>query len=240
MSVTPGTDEVQSQRVSTTLLPQLSRFDALIGRDLLDRHQPDFALVDGWLASVAPLSRQREGVSNAYALVLPLLPTDSKAGSCIVVLDRFVRADAVATEQMASLEVTGGAIIGSEVLQATSDPVAAFLDRPGRFLPYLLGMLGAIATIITFRLRSSEFATYRMSGTGIRSLLTLIACETLLVTGVASSSAALSVFVLHDRYLSLATPIWSGVALAGSWAAITVLGTVDLAFRRPIDLAKDR
>jgi hypothetical protein len=34
--------------------------------------------------------------------------------------------------------------------------------------------------------------------------------------------------------------VTAGIALAGAWALVATIGTIDIAFRRPTDLAKDR
>lgn len=70
--------------------------------------------------------------------------------------------------------------------------------------------------------------------------MTLLSLETLLITGTAALSATAATFALRAHYLDPAVPILWGLALAGSWAVVAVVASVDLAVRRPSDLAKDR
>ncbi|QDB80566.1 hypothetical protein FE251_15210 [Georgenia wutianyii] len=128
----------------------------------------------------------------------------------------------------------------SQLLTATSDPALNYLERLSRWLPLLLGLLGAIATAIVTRLRSSELAVYRMSGTSPTSLMTLLTLETLLIAGIAALSAATAPLALPAHYIDPAVPVLWGIGLAGTWAVVTLAMSLDLAVRHPSDLAKDR
>lgn len=240
--VVPVGPDVPVQRASTTLVPGLADVDALVDAGLLDRAGPSDqrVLVGAEALGSARTPGLREGVGAGRSLTVPLRPDDALVERCVVVLDPLVAVDDVAATQIASLHVSGNAVVGTEALRATSDPVQAFLDRPSRFLPVLLGLLGAVTTAVTYRLRASELAVYRLSGTSARSLLVLVALETLLVTGVAATATTLAVVALHARYLDPTTPVLWGLVLAGTWAVVALAATADLAVRRPTDLAKDR
>ncbi|MEE6288134.1 hypothetical protein V2J52_10775 [Georgenia sp. MJ173] len=234
--------DVITQRASSTLFPQLSETDVLVGSGLLDRPPSAHSrvIIGGEVLDALPAAPQREGMSSAHALTVPLRPDDAQVERCTVVLDPLVTLEDVARTHVGTLHITGGQVTGGEMLRATHDPVQTFLDRPSRFLPVLLGVLGAVATSITYRLRASELAVYRLSGTSSRSLLALIALESLLVTGIAATSATLAGIALHEHVLAPATPALWGAVLAGTWATVTLIATADLALRRPTELAKDR
>lgn len=241
-TVIPVGRAIGTQRASTTLFPQLAEADVLVGSGLVDRGDTVAAQVlrSGTVLDSLTTTRQREGLDASHTLTLPLRPDDVRAERCVVVLDPMVSVADVATTHLASLRIEGNAVVAVEYLRATSDPVEVFLDRPTRFLPVLLGVLGAVATAITYRLRASELAVYRLSGTSSRSLLVLIALETVLVTGIAGLAATTAAIVLRDHVLAPVSPILWGLVLAGTWGVLTLVATADLALRKPTDLAKDR
>lgn len=86
------------------------------------------------------------------------------------------------------------------------------------------------------RLRASEIAVYRMSGTAPVSVMILLTLETLLITG----SAALSDAAASPALATHAVPMLWGPALAGTWTIAALAASLDLAVRRPNDLAEDR
>lgn len=238
--VHPGAIEVMTRRASTTLLPQLAHTDALIGSQILDRAGTFRTRIDRTLLHAQTLTEQREGLGASHSVYLGLGPGDSSGPYCLAVLDHLLDATAVAPVHLAMLETAGGPLNATEALQATTDPVEAFLARPSRFLPLLLGLLGAVATVIGYRLRTSELAVYRLSGTSRASMLQLLTLETLTITGAAATSATAAALALRAHLLDPATPVLWGLAMAGTWAVITIVATADLALRRPTDLAKDR
>lgn len=79
-----------------------------------------------------------------------------------------------------------------------------------------------------------------MSGTSPVSVMTLLTLETLLITGSAALSAAAASLALATHYLDPAVPMLCGLVLAGTWILAALAASLDLAARRPSDLAKDR
>lgn len=236
----PFAIDAPAQRVSSTLIPELGEVDVLLGATLADHAGPFRALLHGhpFEAAVAPGSR--EGTSTSFSLSLPLLPTDEAAGQCAVILEPLVVAGDVAVTHIAQLETRGNPLTAQEALSSPVDPVSAYLARMGRHLPLALGLLGGILTAVITRTRTSELAVYRLSGTSRTSLLTLLALEHLLVGGTAAAVTAVGALALTTQLLAPATAVVAGLTIAGATALTATIATIDIPFRRPTDLAKDR
>lgn len=241
LDVLPVGARLPTQRASTTLFPELSHADLLVGRHLSDRAARPFTVRSGQdLATAVHAGAYPEDLGTGFSITLPPRPGDTTTERCVVILDAFSDAGTALPVVAAQLEVTDNPVWGSELLTATNDPVATFLQRPTRWFPVLLGLLGAVATAIITRLRASEIAVYRMSGTSPTSVMTLLSLENLLVTGTAALSATAAALALRAHYLDPAVPILWGLALAGTWTIVALAASLDLAVRRPSDLAKDR
>ena len=236
----PFAIDAVAQRVSSTLIPELGRVDVLLGPTLASHAGPFRTLVHGhpFEAAVAPGSRQ--GTSTSFALSFPLLPGDDAAGQCAVILDPLVVAGDVAATHIAQLATRGNPLTAQEALRSPVDPIEAYLARMGRHLPLALGLLGGILTAVITRTRTSELAVYRLSGTSRTSLLTLLALENLLVAGTTAAVTAITSLALTTHLLDPATAIVAGLTIAGTTALTATLATIDIPFRRPTDLAKDR
>ncbi|QGH69172.1 hypothetical protein [Pseudactinotalea sp. HY158] len=241
LEVLPVGSRLPTQRASMTLFPELAEADLLVGRTLSERAARPFIVRTGQdLATAVHADRHPGGLGTGSSITLPPRPSDVTTERCVVVLDEFSDAGTALPAVAAQLKVTENSISGSELLTATSDPVADYLQRPSRWLPLLLGLFGAIATAVTTRLRASEFAVYRMSGTSPVSVMTLLTLEALLIAGTAALSATAASLALAPHHLDPTIPILWGLALAGTWALSAVASSLDLAVRRPSDLAKDR
>ncbi|WP_061961375.1 hypothetical protein [Demequina flava] len=179
-------------------------------------------------------------LGTASTVTLPLRHSDIAGEQCVVILSAFSDAARASAVAMAELEVSNNPAIGRELLTATSNPASEYADRATRWLPLLLGGFGGALTAIIARLRSSEIAVYRMSGSSPSSVLTLLSIEALLVAGVASLGATCAAIVLAKYYIDPSVPVLWGIALAGVWALLAVAGSLDLALRSPSTLAKDR
>lgn len=241
IDVLPVGTHLPSQRASVTLFPELSGADLLVGGSLSDRVPRPFIVRSGQdLATAIHAAPHPEGLSTSFSITLPPHPSDAYSKQCVVILDAFSDADIAMPTIAAQLGGTQNPISGTELLTATNDPVADHLERPGRWLPLLLGLLGAVATAIIVRLRASEIAVYRMSGTSPVSVMVLLTLEALFVAGVAALAATAASVALAPHYLDPAVPVLWGLALAGTWTLAFVTASLDLAVRRPSDLAKDR
>lgn len=241
LDVLPVGTRLPVQRASSTLFPELAGADLLVGRHLSDRAAVPFTVRAGEdLATAVHAEPHPEDLGTGSSITLPPRPGDTSGEQCVVVLDAFSDVETALPAVAAQLKVTVNPATGTELLSATNDPAADYLARSDRWLPLLLGLLGAIATAITTRLRASEIAVYRMSGTSPLSLMALLTFETLLIAGSAALSTAVAAFALSAHYLDPAVPILWGLALAGTWTLASLAASLDLALRRPNDLAKDR
>lgn len=241
LDVLPVGTRLPAQRASVTLFPELTDADLLVGRDLSDRAFRTFTVwAEQDLATAVHADPHPEGLGTGSSITLPPRPSDSTSEQCVVILDEFSDVDTALPAVAAQLKVTINPASSTELLTATSDPAIDYLQRPDRWFPLLLGLLGAVATAITTRLRASEIAVYRMSGTSPVSVMTLLTFEALLIAGSAALSATAASLALSAHYLDPAVPILWGLALAGTWTIAALAASVDLVFRRPSDLAKDR
>lgn len=241
VNVLPVGTRLPSQRASVTLFPELTGADLLVGSSVAGRVPRPFTVRSGQdLATAIQAAPHPEGLGTGFSITLPPRPSDTSSEQCVVVLDAFSDADIAIPVIAAQLEVTQNPISGTELLTATNDPVTDHTVRPSRWLPLLLGLLGAVATAMSVRLRVSEIAVYRMSGTSPVSVMVLLTLESLLITGVAALSATATSLALAPHYLDPAVPVLWGLALAGTWTIVFLTASLDLAVRRPSDLAKDR
>jgi hypothetical protein len=263
LDLLPVGTRLPAQRASTTLFPELAGADLLVGSALSDRTDGTFYVTTGGsdgeggeggeggeVTTAVHAGPHPEGLGSTFTITLPPDPGQPEATGCAVVLDELTDTAAALPAVTAQLGVTGNPVAAIEVLRATNDPAADYLDRTSRWLPVLLGLIGAVATAITTRLRASEIAVYRMSGTSPTSVMTLLAFESLLLAGtaaIAATAAALALTLAGPTgsggagyFLDPTVPVLWGLALAGTWATATLFATTDLAVRRPDDLAKDR
>ncbi len=241
IDVQPVGTRLPTQRASTTLFPELTDADLLVGRNLSNRASRPFTVRAGQdLATAVHADPHPEDLGTRSSITLPPRPGDSTSKQCVVILDAFSDVTTALPAVAAQLKVSINPASGAELLTATSNPATDYLQRSDRWFPLLLGLLGAVATAITTRLRASEIAVYRMSGTSPVSVMTLLTFETLLIAGSAALSATAGSLALSAHYLDPAVPILWGLALAGTWAIATLAASLDLAVRRPTNLAKDR
>lgn len=232
--------DVPARRASATLLPDLGEADVVVGNTLASQEGPFRVLIHGQPFDATVAGPSREGTGTAYSLTFPLLPDDTAAGMCVVILDAYIDADDVYTTLATQLEVSGNPISGTEVLVHPADPIEDYVARLSRYAPIVLGIIGGFITAIITRTRGSELAVYRLSGTSRGSLLTLLTVENLLIAGAGVTTTAVAALTLTGRLLDPVTAIVTGFALAGTWVVVTVIATIDLPFRTPTELAKDR
>lgn len=236
----PFVIDAPARRASSTLVPALGEADVVVGSTLADHQGPFRVLIHGQSFDAVVAGPSREGTGTAYSLTFPLLPHDTAAGMCVAILDPILDADDLVPTLATQLNVGGNPISGKEVLVHPSDPIEDYLTRLSRHTPLALGLIGGFITAVITRTRGSELAVYRLSGTTRSSLLTVMLVENLLIAGVAASATAVAGLVLAAYLFDPATAIITGFALAGTWAVIASVATLDLPFRRPTDLAKDR
>lgn len=240
VALDPITMDSASQRASASLFPDLRHVDLLVGQTL-SAHAEEFrVLVDGVALQAKVPAQTRDGLGAAHQLTSPLLPGDRLAKQCVVVLDAFTRAARVMPSKIAQTDVVGNAIVAQEVMAPTSDPVGSYINRPGRWLFAALGVFGGLVTGIISRARASELAGYRLSGTSRSSLFLLLALEALCVAGVTVAASSVAGLVLAPWLFTPLTAVTGGIACATTWMLVSCATTVDLALRKPTELAKDR
>jgi hypothetical protein len=226
---------------STTLLPELRRYGSIVG-NALRRSGPAFTLLmpDGSTQSAATGTAQPDAIGTNSGVVFALSPSVTGARSCLVVLSPLARETQVAGRLVAQLSSTGGAIAARSEFSEPRDPIDVFLARPDRYLPLLLALAGAITAGTLNRLRSGEWAAYRMSGTSVRSLLLIQLLEQANIAGCLALFGALTTLAVSWLLISPLSTILSLLAAAAIWVVAASLVAVDLSFRKPTDLAKDR
>ena len=236
---------VSVSAVSRSLFPELDHADALVG-SALRKPSVDFLLTlpAGNVGTAHVMALQPKGVDTNSALLVALSPSDTTGPSCRVVLSPLSDGAEAIPRVVAALRNTGAAPISANTqFQENINPVQQFLTRASRYLALLLGALGGVAAAVINRVRLSEFAAYRLSGTSGRSLGVLIVLEQLIVGGAvaaATSVAAIAVVVVAGYPASVPAIVLSGVAAGAVWVAVAALLTIDIPLRRPTDLAKDR
>jgi hypothetical protein len=226
---------------SLTLFPQLRKDDVIVGDDL--KHAAgSFSILmpDGTVRKAAVGVTEPIGIDVNSSLVTALNPTITSGGSCLVVLSPYANENDIQPTLSASLRVNGGAIQGQSQYPSQQDPIAAFLARPGQYLPLLLGAFGGLAAGIFNRLRGSEFAAYRLSGTSVRSLAILLTLEQIVLAGVFIATSLASSIVLF-RYEFEPDAFGAFEFAAGClWIVVAIATSLDVGTRRPTSLANER
>lgn len=237
---------VPVRAMSTTLAPKLNEYDALLGNGLVkqaklgeigaitvvsDTGTPFTAYADPTIGV--------EGLSTA-AMFVPISPGVTAGPTCMVVLDRYATLLESRDVVAAALIVDGGAVRADALLNETTNLVQTYLNRPDRYLPVLLGIIGGLAVAAIAGLRSSELAAYRLSGTSPRSMALLLGLEQALTAGLFVCSSALTVAFLRGDLISPQAILGWSVIAAMAWLTVGNLATLPILRKRPSDMAKDR
>lgn len=228
---------------SSSLFPLLNTNDAIVGSALVPDVQAGVPYRLGLSANILEAqvaSKQAVGIDTNSAVVVALPPRVRSGSTCVVVLHDLTSVDRNLSQLSAQLQSSGGPLAATQMFNDTSDPIEDFINRSGRLLPSLLGLLGGVAAGILNRLRSGELAAYRLSGTSARSLYVLLLLEQALLAGLMVLSASLAIAALHPYFLSPASTLMSSFAAGCVWLIVAVLMTIDVPMRKPPDLAKDR
>ena len=226
---------------SSTLLPELARFGALVGSALRPTG-PAFSLLmpDGGIQSAIVNNPQPDVIGTNSNVVVGLPPAVTSTPRCIVVLTpTAIEAEAV-PQLRAQLQSTGGAVSAQQEFTESRSPIALFLGRPDQFLPLLLALAGALSAGMLNRLRTAEWAAYRMSGTSARSLAIIMLCEQSALAGCLGLAATLATLVLAPVLISPVATIGMALAAAALWVGVGTFASVQICWRKPTSLAKDR
>ncbi|GAA2518599.1 hypothetical protein [Rarobacter incanus] len=235
---------VMISRASATLFPELHQAGALVGSALRDPG-PDFnlQLPDGFVSTATIMPEQPKGIDTNSSVIVPLDVLDTTGGSCRVIFNSYSDTKEAADRALASLRVEGSApLAANSAYQENINPITTYLSRVSRFLPLLIGLLGGFAAAVIDRVRLSEFAAYRLSGTSGRTLAALILTEQALLGGTLASAAAAGSVVtgLLGYPISPDAVVLSGLASGLTWTIAGCLFTIDIPWRQPTNLAKDR
>ncbi|TFC94496.1 MULTISPECIES: hypothetical protein [Cryobacterium] len=231
---------VQVFSVSSSLLPELGRVDAVVGSELgytgVDRR---FLMPDGSTQSVSQGHKEPSGIDLGNAMSVPFLPTQSSVDRCIVVLDWFSEVAESVPRLSSGLVATGGTLTSKVSFTDSVDPVETFLSRLDRFLPITLGILCGVMGLVVNRFRSSDIASYRFSGTTVRSMFLLLFYEQSLLAGCFTASSALTLLFVTNYFVDPSSQVlWT---FEGGLAWL-VVSTANLWLSRgdPSSLSKDR
>lgn len=234
---------VPVHEVSVDLVPDLATHDAVVGSQLasvrgpMTLRAPDGQLLDAIV--VAPEPSGMAGLNSAVAV--PLNGARTTTDTCVVELSPFANASAVIPVLAAALDARGGELVGGTLLRESYDVLGAYRDRPQRFLPVGVGVLGAALSIVLLRTRSSELAAYRLSGTSRADLAALLLWEQAAISGVLVAFGGVGLLLqgLAGRAVQPDDFLWIWVAglasmtLFGAFAVLGLRGS-------PADLARDR
>ncbi|ACZ23255.1 hypothetical protein Sked_33600 [Sanguibacter keddieii DSM 10542] len=235
---------VPLQPVSDTLLPLLTTHDAVVGAALWPDADADESIVlvtaSGQVLQAALGPPVPAGISTGAALGVPLDPTTTTGDHCVVVLDPYLPVQESRQVVLSELQLVGEPLVATSPYSETVDVVARHLARTERFLPGAVAVLAGFTALALSRLRSSELAAYRLSGTSRRSLATMLLLEQMIVAGFFVTSGTTAALVLGTHLRDPAVPVlW---AVVGGLAWVVCAGTAASAavLRRASDLAKDR
>jgi hypothetical protein len=241
-SVSPIGFDLPVVRASTTLFPDLSNVDLVIGSSLGPASEdPYFVQVND--SQTPALARTSASVPDTIgtdaSVVAPLQPDDLSGDQCLVVLDPRFDVREVQLVFGAQLAVQGGGIAPIVENAPAVHPVTRFDHRITEHLPILMGLVGGLVCALAFRFRTSEIATYRLSGTGRRSLLLVLGFEISLIAGVGAVASAVAGLVLSNYSLSTSYQVEASLMFGASCALVGMSATAPLAWINPIALAKD-
>jgi hypothetical protein len=226
---------------STTLIPQLQNAAAVVGEALgssIDDQR--LRMPDGTVLTATRSAKQPDTIGSNSAVVVALQPDLTEANTCTVVLNPLAKESQVAPRLVAELRSTGGSLMIQYPFSEPRDPIAQFLNRPERFLPLLLSIIGALCAVMVNRLRTGEWAALRMSGTSARSVVLLQLFEQLVIAGCMVSVAAGTAAIMSSWLISPGATLSYVFAGAGGWVALAILLSLDLTIRKPTDLGKER
>jgi hypothetical protein len=222
---------------SSTLIPALRDENVVIGSALgMPSGKATISAAEYGTLSGVVGSPDEMALGISSAIVIPLSPDVLSIATCTVNLQRYDRGD----DSIAAMMTATGPLIAMPRITAPYDLTAAFLARLDRFLPLALGALGGMVTAFQYRLRGSEAAAYRLSGTSRRDLATLFFLEQALTVAVMATSGVLAAFVLRPLVESpesiAAWVLVSALAWLTSFGALTV----SVILKDPTQLAKER
>ena len=183
---------------------------------------------------------QPDAIGSNSAVVVGLRPQVTTIPACFMVLSPDADGTRVVDRLITELRSSGAPIAGSTEFTEPLNPIRVYLQRPTRYLPLLLALVGASSAGTLTRRRAGEWAAYALSGTSPRSLLTIQALEQIGLAGCFTLAAAAATGALAGHLLDPTATLLRCLAAGALWIIVAVLLGIDLPLRRPTDLAKDR
>ncbi len=240
--VIPFGGGIPTFRVSSTLVPAISSYDAVLGSALAAQAAGSTTTirVDGIVAHAVFAPEQPPGVDLNSGLLLPATVEDRDVRLCVVVLDDLATASIVVPSLVASLDSSGPPLAAVSALRESSDPISTYLQRFSRHWPLLSGaVIGLLLGLVTLG-RTSELSAYLLSGTSRASFRELLIFEAAYVSGLCAMAATATGLVFNIAGDHVLVTAARGLQV-GAVALLTTLAvTLSIANRRPSDLAKDR
>ncbi|NYD75606.1 hypothetical protein [Leifsonia soli] len=232
--------DVDVLQVSPSLIPQLRESGAVVGAALADGRRT-IALewpVQGVIQAVAA-REQPPGLDTNSAVVVAADAGMSVASSCTVILEPLASARRLITIVSATLQVEGTLSV-RRTFEEGRDAIEEFAQRPGRVIPVILGAIFGSGAGLMTRMRRSEIAVYRLTGSAPSTVALLLTLEHLTLAGLAATAAVAGSLLLLPHFVSPLSQLAICSAAALGWALVAIALSVDLAFRNPLGLAKDR
>ena len=227
---------------SETLFPMLNQGVALLGTDLVqaptgtDLH----LLIDGAAVPALVGEPQPTGISTNNAIVVHFELSKQELERCMLVIDQRQYLNRVVPSLISQLNVSGNPVIGVAAFTEIFNPFEDYTDRPSAFVGQATGaLIGAIVAFGTLR-RSSELATYRLSGSSRRSVTQILVGEATFCALAFCVFAVSALFVLEESSVA-AWAVSLETFSAGALIVLVASCAATLIVRRsPISLAKDR
>ena len=242
VDVIPLGSRISTMRASSTLIHELSAADAVVGTALVTPEVTTLTIEtsQGILASAIRGSEQPAGLTLNSSVIFPLTVDDAWTDSCVVVFEPHADVQSASAVASSQLIADGTSIESTVLVSGGQDPITTFLSRLTQFLPVVLGLVAGAMLAIVSRSRSGEFASYRLSGTTTRSLLTLMTLENMLLSSWTAAAATVCALVTSAYFPDVTVPVLRAALLGAVMMATAIPAGVWFATRNPLDLSRDR
>lgn len=225
---------------STTLVHELDRARAVVGPSLRTTPTPDLFLApDGTTLTATRGHPTASSIGTNNAVTVAISPTTQWVNACVILLDELADSSVVVERLTSSLVARGGALSAVQEFKSPTNPIDTYRNSLLGMLPFAVGLAGAAAGIGAMFARTSEWATYRLSGTSRRSLVVLITLEQLLCALVFSAGSAVATVIFAGLLVSPESTLFSAAAGSMMWVAVSLVGASLLALRSPITMARE-
>lgn len=224
---------------SPTLIHELLGSEAVIGASVKAADAGRLTGLDEGTRNYTRAEARPAGIDINSGVVIPRSVHETTAPACVVQLERFADARALSVALTSALSAAGRPLVVQQVAESY-DIIGNYIERPERFLPLVMGAIGALLGITALRARGSEIAAYRLSGTSVLDMYRIMLTEQSVYAGIQWTAAAAATWTLATWTGSdVATIAWAGAASL-TWTTLFAMGSLPLIARDPTSLAKDR